>query len=117
MKHGHAVYVVMGSHFPGKTCAKPTPPLHGVVHFSEEEFYCGNVAIFTCEEGYEIFGETVLECRPDGSLSSSLPVCLQGEFSCVAGHSRCPSFLFRQRIFWIVQLISLEFCTKLVPFK
>lgn len=55
-------------------CGDIDPPAHGHVSVSGE-VRTGFVARYTCDEGYQLLGDTVRTC--DGSLtwSAAVPVC------------------------------------------
>ncbi|XP_053408096.1 sushi, von Willebrand factor type A, EGF and pentraxin domain-containing protein 1-like [Mercenaria mercenaria] len=55
-------------------CGGLSSPDNGLVSASQTTF--GQVATYTCAEGYSLSGTSSRICQPDGSWSSSPPLCL-----------------------------------------
>ena len=47
----------------------------------KKSYYVGDVAQFTCNNGFKIRGLSMLKCGKDGSWTGSVPIC-EGLFVC-----------------------------------
>ncbi|CAG0890279.1 unnamed protein product, partial [Darwinula stevensoni] len=58
-------------------CQAPLPPLNGRL-LTSGPFKMWDVARFQCDKGYVIVGSPLVACQPEGSWSSTPPVCRVG---------------------------------------
>ncbi|XP_076368032.1 sushi, von Willebrand factor type A, EGF and pentraxin domain-containing protein 1-like isoform X3 [Tachypleus tridentatus] len=56
-------------------CPHPAIPQYSKVTLSQEARLPGASATYSCDEGYELFGEPSRVCMPDGSWNGNLPYC------------------------------------------
>ena len=42
---------------------------------SEDSVMCGTKVRYTCNEGFTLYGDSVLECSAGGALLGQIPVC------------------------------------------
>ena len=63
----------MGDHFSEISCDPPYVPEHGSVRVRRSE--TGSQAIFTCEGGFVLVGEMILECTQSGFWDNIEPTC------------------------------------------
>lgn len=47
---------------------------HGRINYNKTSAY--SLAIYTCDEGFEIVGSSIRNCEPNGSWSYETPVCI-----------------------------------------
>lgn len=56
-------------------CGHPAVPVNARVSLSRPELTPGTIAKYVCDEGYETFGTTELECSTKGHWQGELPFC------------------------------------------
>ncbi|XP_076336929.1 protein lev-9-like isoform X2 [Tachypleus tridentatus] len=54
-------------------CLDPQKPQHGDVHYSEKIY--NSKAVYSCDNGYKLYGEKKRYCQKDGKWSGEEPVC------------------------------------------
>ena len=54
-------------------CLNLTSPSNGQVSLATTTL--GSVAMYTCDNGYEVVGASMRECQANGSWSENEPVC------------------------------------------
>ena len=52
-------------------------PVNGEVILTNSTYYA-SVAIYSCNEGYDLVGETNRTCLVSGNWSDSAPICIAG---------------------------------------
>ena len=55
-------------------CGTLTSPENGNIDLSNGTTY-GQIAVFTCSSGYDVFGSSRLECQEDRQWSAPSPSC------------------------------------------
>ncbi|XP_023241847.1 C4b-binding protein beta chain-like [Centruroides sculpturatus] len=58
-------------------CPQPAIPLYATVALSNENITAGTAATYTCDDGYQLFGQSSMTCGADGKWSGELPYCAQ----------------------------------------
>nr|CAD7258064.1 unnamed protein product [Timema shepardi] len=71
---------ILQAHFIGFTssearCGHPAVPVNSRVSLSNPDLKQGTTATYTCDEGYELFGASILVCLPSGSWQGDIPFC------------------------------------------
>ncbi|XP_017772932.1 PREDICTED: sushi, von Willebrand factor type A, EGF and pentraxin domain-containing protein 1 [Nicrophorus vespilloides] len=56
-------------------CGHPAVPVNAQVGLSSPDLKAGTTALYTCDDGYETFGNTILTCTAQGKWSGELPFC------------------------------------------
>lgn len=50
-------------------------PLNARVSLSQKSLTSGTIATYSCDEGYELFGDPTTLCSPSGDWLGDLPFC------------------------------------------
>lgn len=56
-------------------CGIPPVPVNARVKVSNEKLVAGTTATYTCDDGYELFGSSLIQCAPGGMWNGDLPFC------------------------------------------
>ena len=68
--------------FKGQTCdvlPNPTNGLVTITRLGSPGILPGSKAVYTCNGGYEINGNSIRDCQSDGTWSGSEPTCTPGK--------------------------------------
>ena len=57
------------------SCPTRDPPEHGFYTRYQTEWHNGDIAEFTCPEGYVLVGQSRSACQADGSWQHGVPTC------------------------------------------
>ncbi|GFT20676.1 CUB and sushi domain-containing protein 3 [Nephila pilipes] len=58
-----------------KTCPHPAVPIYASIVLSNKDMSVGTTVTYSCDEGYELFGESARACLPSGKWSGEIPNC------------------------------------------
>ncbi|GBN01312.1 CUB and sushi domain-containing protein 1 [Araneus ventricosus] len=58
-----------------KTCPYPAVPIYASIVLSNKDLSVGTTVTYSCDEGYELFGESSRACLPSGKWSGEIPNC------------------------------------------
>ena len=64
------------THFYTGPCPHRSPPAHGRYSALQRKWVAGDVAHFTCYEGYTLNGRDRSTCQMDGSWQFDVPTCI-----------------------------------------
>ncbi|XP_063986412.1 sushi, von Willebrand factor type A, EGF and pentraxin domain-containing protein 1 [Diachasmimorpha longicaudata] len=56
-------------------CGHPAVPMNSKVSLSDDSLSPGTIASYTCDAGYELFGQSTLTCTSHGKWQGELPFC------------------------------------------
>ncbi|XP_076319115.1 P-selectin-like isoform X1 [Tachypleus tridentatus] len=77
--HSIIFHIILGCLFYQSACATQCPhpavPLYSKVSLSQEDRIPGSFATYSCDDGYELFGESTRVCLPDRTWQGDLPSC------------------------------------------
>ncbi|GFX80178.1 CUB and sushi domain-containing protein 1 [Trichonephila clavipes] len=76
-------FVFLGQSEKAKTCPHPAVPIYASIVLSNKDLSVGTTVTYSCDEGYELFGESARACLPTGKWSGEIPNC--------GGHQTCLS--------------------------
>ena len=61
-------------------CRELEAPENGDIMFSESPVGSGDIATFTCDDGFELDGSESITCGCNGEWSDESPTCEEGEY-------------------------------------